>query len=84
MTHLDEWKKKMAVRLFMSSGAERTIDTADSARLDDAFFVVTRRHPETGRLDTVLTLRSTGVVAAEVLEDGVRTHYVLGRGQTSK
>jgi hypothetical protein len=74
----------MAVRLFLSSGGERTIDTADSARLDDAFFMVTSRDPDTGRLDTLLTLRSTDVVAAEVLKDGVRTHYILGRGQTSK
>jgi hypothetical protein len=74
----------VAVRLFVSSGTERTIDTADSARSDDAFFVVTRRDPVTGRLDTLLTLRSTDVLGAEVLEDGVRTDYIVGRGQSSK
>jgi hypothetical protein len=74
----------MAVRLFLSSGTQRTIDAADSAHSDDVFFVVTRRDSGTGRLDTLLTLRSTDVVAAEVLNGGVRTDYILGRGQTSK
>ena len=74
----------MAVRLFLSSGTERTIDTADAARLDVHFFVVTRRDPGTGRVDTLLTLRSVDVVAAEVCTNGIRTDYVLGRGETPK
>ena len=61
----------MPVRLFLSSGAQRTLDTADSARLDDAFFIVTRRDPRTGRVETLLTLRSVDVVGAEVLTNGV-------------
>jgi hypothetical protein len=74
----------MAVTLFLSSGTQRIIEAADSARLDEAFFLVTRRDPGSARVDTLLTLRSIDVVAAEVLKDGVRTDYVLGRGQTSK
>ena len=71
----------MAVRLVLSSGTDRTIDTADAARLDDHFFVVTRRDPYTGRIDTVLTLRSIDVVVAEVIANGVVTDYVRGRAQ---
>jgi hypothetical protein len=74
----------MVVTLFLSSGTQRIIEAADSAHLADAFFLVTKRDPGTGRVDTLLTLRSTDVVAAEVLKDGVRTDYVLGRGQASK
>ena len=74
----------MAVRLFLSSGTERTIETADAARLDDFFFIITRRDPQSGRIDTLLTLRSADVIAAEVLTNGVRTDYVLGRGQSFK
>jgi hypothetical protein len=32
----------MAVRLFLSSGIERVLETADAARLDEPFFIVTR------------------------------------------
>ena len=63
----------MAVRLFLSSGAERTIDAADSARLDVPFFIISRWDRW-----TVLTLRSEIVVAAEVIRDGVVTEYVHG------
>ena len=73
----------MAVRLFLSSGTQRAIDAADSAHLDDAFFKVTKRDPGTGRVDTLLTLRSTEVFVAEVLRDGVVTDLILGRGQAS-
>jgi hypothetical protein len=74
----------MAVKLFFVSGIQRTVDTADSARLDAAFFIVARRDPETGRVDTVLTLRSTDVIAAEVLMNGIATDYILARGETSE
>jgi len=71
----------MAVRPILSSGTESTIHTADAARLDDAFFLVTERNPETGRVHTVLTMRSVDIFAAEVLTNGVATDYILGRGQ---
>lgn len=72
----------MAVKLYLLSGSQRMLDNADSARLDDGFFVVTRRDPTTGRVNTLLTLRSEDVVAAEVLKDGVLVDYVLGRGES--
>jgi hypothetical protein len=64
----------------MSSGQTRIIDGADSAALEDAFFVITRRDSRTGRIYVVLTLRSEDVVGAEILTDGVRTAYVAGKG----
>ena len=60
------------------------LDTADSARLDEPFFLVTRSYPEIRQVETVLTLRAEDVVAAEILENGVRIDYVLGRGRPSK
>jgi hypothetical protein len=71
---------QMAVRLFLSSGARRAIDAADGARLQDFVFVVPRRDPQTGSVDTLLTLRSVDVIAAEVLTNGVVTDYVCGPG----
>jgi hypothetical protein len=70
----------MAVRLFLSSGTERVLETADAARLDEPFFIITRWHSEIRQLETVLTLRAEDVVAAEVLKNGVRVDYVVGRG----
>jgi hypothetical protein len=64
----------------MSSGAIRIVDGADSAVLDDAFFVITRRDSRTGRIDVILTLRSEDVVGAEILSNGVRTAHVAGKG----
>ena len=81
MVHLEE-QKELAVRLVLSSGAQRTVESADAARLDDPFFIVTRRDANTGRVDTLLTLRAVDVVAGEVVKDGITTDYVLGRGQT--
>jgi hypothetical protein len=72
----------MAVRLFLTSGGERMVPTADAARADGPFFLITRRHP-TGRVDTVLTLRTEDVVAAEILENGAVVDYVLGGGQSN-
>jgi hypothetical protein len=72
---------RMAVRLFPSSVGQRTVDGADSARLDGPFFVVERTHPDFNRTETLLTLRSEDVVGAEVLKDGVRIDYIPGRGQ---
>ena len=71
----------MAVRLFLSSGGQRTVDAADSARLDGPFFIVSRWSPHLNRTETVLTLRSEDVIGAEVLKDGVRIDYIPGRGQ---
>ena len=73
----------MAVILVLVSGEQRRVEHADGARLDPPFFLVTRRQ-RTGEVETVLTLRGDQVVAAEVLENGVRTDYVLGLGQPSK
>jgi hypothetical protein len=71
----------MAVRVFLSSGGERTVDGADSARLDEHFFLVRRSYPQINRTETILTLRSEDVIGAEVLKDGVRIDYIPGRGQ---
>ena len=72
----------MAVRLLLSSGGHRTVDGADSARLDGPFFLVRRAYPDLKRTETVLTLLSADVIAAEVLEDGLRIDYIAGRGPT--
>jgi hypothetical protein len=48
----------MAVRIFLSSGAQRVVEAADSARLDGSFFVINRWYPNLNRLETVLTLRA--------------------------
>ena len=72
----------MAVRRLLSSGDRRTIDGADSARLDGPFFLVRRSYPDLNSTETVLTLRSDHVIAAEVLKDGLRIDYIAGRGPT--
>ena len=71
--------ERTAVKLLMASGETRTIDGADSARLEDAFFLITRHAPRTDRIDVVLTLRSQDIIGAEILTDGVRTAYVAGK-----
>ena len=70
-----------AVRLLLSSGGERIVAAADSARLDGPFFLVRRWYPDLNRTETVLTLRSEDVIGAEVLKDGVRIDYIPGCGQ---
>ena len=75
-------KMRMAVRLFLSSGGQRTVDDADSARLDGPFFMVSRWCPDLDRTETLLALRSEDVIGAEVLMDGVKLDYIPGRGQT--
>ena len=72
---------RMAVRLFLSSGGRRTVDAADSARMDGPFFLIRRRYADLNRPETVLTLRSEDVIGAEVLKDGVRIDYIPGCGQ---
>ena len=69
----------MAVRLFLADGTQRMIDTADAARLAEPFFIVTRWYPDIRQLATVLTLRAEDVVGAEVLKNGFRTDYIVGR-----
>ena len=66
--------QQRAVKVLLSSGATRIIDDADSARLDDAFFIVRSRDR------VVVTLWSQNVIGAEILTDGVRTGYVPGKG----
>ena len=68
-------------RFFLSSGRERAVDAADSARLDGPFFLVRRSYPDLNRTETVLTLRSQDVIGAEVLKDGVRVDYLTGCAQ---
>ena len=78
---MGECEMRMAVRLFLSSGGQRAVDAADSARLDGPFFLVRRWHPDLNRTETVLTLPSEDVIGAEVLKDGVRIDYIPGCGQ---
>jgi hypothetical protein len=78
----ESYETRMAVRLFLSSGSQRTVDAAASARLDGPFFIVTRWYQDLNRTETVLTLRSEDVIGAEVLKDGVRIDYIPGPGQT--
>jgi hypothetical protein len=65
-----------AVRVLLSSGDTRTVDGADAARLEGAFFMVTCRD------QVVLTLWAQTVIGAEILRNGVRTSYVEGKGVT--
>ena len=72
----------MAVRLFLTSGDERNIPEADGARADGPFFLVTKLYAELGRVETVLTLLTRDVVAAEILKDGVVRDTVLASTHT--
>jgi predicted homoserine dehydrogenase-like protein len=73
----------MAVRIFLTSGAQRMVETADVARANGPFFEVTCRHAPSGQVHTVLTLLTKDVIAAEVVQDGVVTDYVMGGGKSS-
>ena len=77
-----EYAMRMVVRLFLSSGGQRTVDGADSARLEGHFFMVSRWDREVNRTGTLLTLRSEDVIGAEVLKDGVRIDTFRGAGRT--
>lgn len=59
------------------------METADSARFDGPFFVVTRKDPFSARIVTLLTLRSVDVVGAEVFVDGASIDYILSPGESS-
>jgi hypothetical protein len=50
---MGEYEIRMAVRLFLSSGGQRTVEVADSARLDGPFFLVRRYHPDLNRTESV-------------------------------
>jgi hypothetical protein len=69
------------VILLLSSGSQRTVEHADSAHVEGPFFVVTRWYRDLNRRETVLTLRSDDVVAAEIVKDGVRINCVPGGGE---
>ena len=71
----------MPVRLFLISGEERIVPTADAARVDGAFFAITRRSAGTDHVETVLTLRTQDVIFAEIVENDAVTDYVLGGGR---
>lgn len=51
--------------------------------MEGPFFVIGQWYPDLNRRDIVLTLRSEDVIAAEILKDGVRVDYVLGRGSAA-
>jgi hypothetical protein len=68
------------VILLLASGVQRRIEHADSADVDGPFFIVTRWYQDLNLRETVLTLRSDDVVAAEIVEDGVKANCVLGGG----
>lgn len=72
----------MAVRLLLTSGKRRVLSEADGARLDGAFFLITRL-TGTSREAVVLTVRSADVFGAEIVTDGELIDYVPGTGQTS-
>jgi len=69
----------MAVRLFLSSGGERTVDAADSARLTDRSSGQTIV-PDLNRTETVLTFDPRRHWRRG-LKDGVRIDYIPGSGQ---
>jgi hypothetical protein len=68
----------MPVRILLTSGGQRTVEAADSARMSGPFFMITRRRERTGELETLLTLRSQDVVGAEIVKDGLVTDYMRG------
>jgi hypothetical protein len=72
------------VRIFLASGAQRTIEAADSARLHGAFFIINQWYPDLNRMDTILTFRADDVVAAEIIKDGVVTDCILGTGHSTR
>jgi hypothetical protein len=78
---MGEYEMRMVVRLFLSPRGQRTVDAADSARLDGPFFLVRRWHPDLNRTEIVVTLRFEDVIGAEVLKDEVRIDYIPGCGQ---
>ena len=59
----------MAVRLLLASGARRDLVEADGAHIDGPFFLLTRWDARLERTQTVLTLRSEGVVGAPTFCD---------------
>ena len=75
---------KMAVRLFLASGAQRNVVEADGAHMDGPFFLVTRWDARLQCRQTVLTMRSQDVVSAEIEKDGVSVELVLGAGDKPK
>jgi hypothetical protein len=70
---------RTAVKVLDASGEVRIIEGADSARLEDGFFEITRRDHRTNRIDVLLTLRSQDVIGAEILTNGIKTGYVEGK-----
>ena len=70
----------MAVRVYLTSGAQRIVEMADGAHLDDPFFLITLSSPGQRAAQTILTLWATQVVVAEIETEGVVTDRVLGLG----
>jgi hypothetical protein len=74
----------MAVRVLLTSGGQRIIPSADGARADGPFFLITRLHPAVSPVETVLTLLNGDVVEAEILKDDLVIGRVRGSGHSPK
>jgi len=70
----------LAVTLFLTSGARRVVPEGDAAQMDGTFFMVTRFDTRLERIRTVLTLRSTDVISAEIQRADGTTEFVRGAG----
>lgn len=66
----------MAVRVLLSSGERRIVEAADAARERIFFEITQKRRAELTH--TVLTLRASDVVGAEIVKDGKVVDYVVG------
>jgi hypothetical protein len=73
----------VAVRVRLTSGGQRVVETADGAESSGEFFIVTRRSASGGSAETLLTLRAHDVVGAEIVTDGAVTGYVAGKGTSA-
>jgi hypothetical protein len=76
-------KTSVVVRLLLTSGGQRVVETADGAESSGEFFIITRRSASGGSAETLLTLPAQDVVGAEIVTDGAVTGYVAGKGTSS-
>jgi hypothetical protein len=66
------------VTVVLASGKRRVVEDADDARIDGAFFLVTKWYQPRQRADTVLSLLATDVVEARI--DSERGEMRIVRG----
>jgi hypothetical protein len=59
----------MAVTVVLASGKKRVVENADDARIEGAFFLVTKWYQPSQRPDTVLSLLTTDVVEVRIDTD---------------